>query len=170
MSSSQPPLLIRDEYWTEPPGRDFGWATYLQSLKNIQDHRSKRSMLKNKEILYKNGQLEIGVIVSRESEVKVALYFQSEADFNELSVRLEGASPWMKLQVEPQFPSRLSAKKQEKVVVGFRMPDIKDLLYEVPSLVVRYRPSYSTVDQLLSIPFPITFNRCVEFREPLSHE
>jgi len=53
MHSSQAPLA-GSVNWTEPDGVFFGYAAYLQSLRNLQDHRSKRSMLKNKDILFKD--------------------------------------------------------------------------------------------------------------------
>jgi hypothetical protein len=143
MYNSQPPLSLNVD-WVEPLGSLFSYAAYLHFLRNLQDYRSKRSMLKNKDILFKDKHLEVGVIVSRDTEVKVALYIQSESEVNELSLRLENLSPWMKLRVEPQFPTHLLPRKQEKCTVCFRYPDVKDLLYDVPTLRIRFRPSYSS--------------------------
>lgn len=72
----------------DPPGVSFNYVAYLSALQGIQGHRRKRSMLKNKDIIYKDKQLEVGVIVAKDTEVKVALYFQSDAEINELLVHL----------------------------------------------------------------------------------
>jgi hypothetical protein len=60
----------------------FSLLPYLHNLKSIKCLKVKKSMLKNKSILFKDGQLEIGVIISKDTNVKVALYFQSEVQLN----------------------------------------------------------------------------------------
>ena len=79
----------------------------------------KKQMFKNKDLLVKNENLEIGFIVSKEGNcLRVALFVQSESK-ELVDVRVGIKSKGLVLETHPEvFPSEIRLGKQERYIVG----------------------------------------------------
>lgn len=70
--------------YKEPKGRIFFEEPYTSFLSDLREVKSKKVMLKAKDLLLQSDILEIGTITSLEKSLRVALYIQSQSAISNL--------------------------------------------------------------------------------------
>jgi len=94
-----PPIVLRKEY----------------------DLKARKPLLRNKELLYKNETVEVGVISCKDNGLRLTLFYIFSQKVHELQTQLDVAEPLEAIFANLHI-SECSPSRQEKQTISFKVP------------------------------------------------
>lgn len=132
---------------------------YLRYFQHIQDEKTKRTFLKQKTLLLKNEDLEVGTLFNKDGEsLKISLFLTPETRIDNLSIYLSKENN-VKIKIYPETFHQLEENKQVKSTI---MVSLEDQLYSPPILSINLRKQGQIKQYEVYLPCPIT--RFIEYR------
>ena len=116
---------IKETYYFDPKGKLINSKKYNECFKQFTKEKEKKLMLKSKDLLFKDKDIEVGFMSKKENDrLIVTLYITPERDIESLTWNMQ-SDDGLSVESEPHsFVTYVRTKKQEKIffTIGVSRP------------------------------------------------